>query len=368
MSTRALFLILFLAGLFPQAIWVAKAENGASIVALVNDEPISNHDVDMRIKLALANSPEVKKALQRKLKEASTQVLWRQMIEKYRPTSREEAEKLQVRLVRQLQSDIQTSMKKGLRKKILEELIEERIQLQTATKLGLALTDEDLNERLDQIAKNNKSKSTGKTMTGQEFSKAMEAMGVPVAEFRNRMKARGSWIRVVRSKFQYQVNIGDQDVDRMISDVDDKDAKMQTIYTVQRVRLPISVSASETKKAAALIEAETLRQSVTSCSQLEKAVSRFSDASVNSLGSKRGDNFPNALQLFLASTENGRLTPATLTSSGVELYAVCGRKQKKMANLSKRNEVKEQLRQQEFEILARRYMQDLRQEASIEYR
>jgi peptidyl-prolyl cis-trans isomerase SurA len=240
--------------------------------------------------------------------------------------------------------------------------------MQQAAKLGVALTEEDLDEQLEQIAARNKDAATGKPMGRQDFAAALEKMGIPISEFRNRLKAKGGWVRVVRRKFQYQVNIGDQDVDRLINVEDDSSSKLQTFYAVQRLSLPVSISASEATKAEMFAQAEALRQSVKSCSQLKEVAERFSGAEVKALGSKTAESFPNAMRAYLTQMTDGQLSPPAVTSSGVELYAVCERKQKKVADLSKRDEVKEKLRSEEFEILARRYMQDLRQEASIEYR
>jgi len=344
------------------------AQNTTSIVALVNDEPISNHDIDMRIKLYLANSKDLRVRLQKKLSSARTKKLWQKMVQDYQPQSRAEAQKLQKKLVKKLRREVQNSMKGSLKKKILKELVNERIQMQQANKLGVALTKEEMDARLDRIASRNKNKKTGKTLTRQEFAKSLARMGIPVREFRNRMKAKGSWIRVVRQKFQFQVNIGNQDVDRLINTQGDAAGKMKTVYKIQRIRLQLSSSASDAVKAEKLIRAEKLRKSISSCGSLKKAVARMSGTSLKSLGSKQSDSFPHTMRAYLSHTKNGHLTPPTLTSSGVELYAVCDRKERRIADKTKRKAVKEKLRQAEFEVLARRHLQDLRQEASIEYR
>ncbi|MCP4936859.1 MAG: hypothetical protein GY927_22320 [bacterium] len=346
----------------------ATAQSTTSIVALVNDEPISNHDINMRIKLYLANSKELRTRLQKKLRSESTKKKWRKMIDEYRPQNQTEANDLQKKLVSKIRAQVQASMKGKLKKRILKELVDERIQLQQANKLGVALTDEDLDTRLDSIAKRNKNKKTGKPLTRDQFTKSLRSMGIPIREFRSRMKAKSSWIRVVRRKFQYQINIGDQDVDRLIDTQTDAAVKMKTVYKIKRIRLSLASNASESNKSQRLVRADKLRQSITSCKQLEKAVGRVDGASLKSLGTKAGDTFPHTMRSYLSHTKDGHLTPATLTSSGVELYAVCERKQRRIADKTKRQAVKEKLRQQEFEILARRHLQDLRQDASIEYR
>ena len=255
-----------------------------------------------------------------------------------------------------------------MRKSVLKELVNERIQLQEAEKLGVALSEEEVDEIIKRKASGYKHKKTGKPYTAKEFLNKLKASGVPVSEFRTFLKARSSWRRVVLRKFRYQVNIGNQEIDRLISSDGDAKAKVKTVFKIQRVRLTLSPGASEALKAKRLIAADQLRQRVTSCKQLKKAVGRIDGSSLKLLGTKPADTFPHTMRSYFNNTKDGHLTPPTLTSSGVELYAICQRKKRHVADQSKRKAVKEKLRQQEFQILARRHLQDLRQAASIEYR
>jgi peptidyl-prolyl cis-trans isomerase SurA len=54
-------------------------------------------------------------------------------------------------------------------------------------------------------------------------------------------------------------------------------------------------------------------------------------------------------------------------AGGIEIYAVCGRRSIK-ADEKERERAQEELAQKEFEIMAKRQLRDLRQDAHIEYR
>ena len=60
------------------------------------------------------------------------------------------------------------------------------------------------------------------------------------------------------------------------------------------------------------------------------------------------------------------LPPAT-AAGGIEVYAVCGRRPIK-ADEKQREKAQEELAQKEFEIVAKRHLRDLRQDAHIEFR
>ena len=353
------------------ALLLSTSTTGASstsIVALVNDEPITSYNVNERIKLLTSDSPQFRKALQKKFTEKRSKNMWVKIQQDYRPQSKAEAMKLMNGLRKTLRREVLASFRGKLKKNSLDELIEERIKFQAATKLGVSLTDEDLDTQLERTAARNKNPKNGKPMTKAQFLKILSLKGVPIDEYRVRIKAKLSWIRVIQRKFQYQVNIGDQAIDRLINNDTGDKAPVKTVFKMQRVRLSLKSTASESVKARRFIRAEKLRKAVTSCKQLKNAVARINGASLKALGTKSAETFPHTMRIYLNHTKDGHLTPPTLTSSGVELYAVCQRKQRRVADKKKRKAVKAKLRSQEYQILARRHLQDLKQEALIEYR
>jgi peptidyl-prolyl cis-trans isomerase SurA len=61
------------------------------------------------------------------------------------------------------------------------------------------------------------------------------------------------------------------------------------------------------------------------------------------------------------------MLPPSVGQAGIEIWAVCGRKVLK-ADDQKREMAQGELRQKEFEILAKKHLKDLRQDAAIEFR
>jgi peptidyl-prolyl cis-trans isomerase SurA len=70
---------------------------------------------------------------------------------------------------------------------------------------------------------------------------------------------------------------------------------------------------------------------------------------------------------MLLSAKDGDMLPPGTGAHGVEIYAVCGRRAIK-ADSKQREQVQAELQQKEFELLARRHLLDLRQDAHIEVR
>ena len=61
------------------------------------------------------------------------------------------------------------------------------------------------------------------------------------------------------------------------------------------------------------------------------------------------------------------MLPPSTAAHGIEVYAVCGRRPIK-ADEKQREKAEGELAQREFEIVAKRHLRDLRQDAHIEYR
>ena len=70
---------------------------------------------------------------------------------------------------------------------------------------------------------------------------------------------------------------------------------------------------------------------------------------------------------MLLSAKDGDMLPPSTTAAGIEVYAVCGRRTT-LANDAQRTKTQEELQYQQLEILAKRHMRNLRQDAHIEYR
>ena len=70
---------------------------------------------------------------------------------------------------------------------------------------------------------------------------------------------------------------------------------------------------------------------------------------------------------MLINARDGEMLPASVGDKAVELWVICGRKTVG-ADDAKRESAKEDLRQREFQVLAERHLNDLRQDAHIEYR
>jgi len=344
-----------------------------SIVVLVNDDPITDYQVEQRSRLMAmqANIGEQAQAnFKRLIQQESTNQRLRQIlhetIQANPGKSREEIlaafERRKQQFAEQLQRQAVESARAAAipayRKKALDELIEERLKLQEAQRLGITIDDSQVDDIIKNIAARNKK-------TPEQFAQDLKRMGVDVNTMRERFRATLAWNAVVRRRFSAQVAVSQRDIDRMISS-SAGNAEDQVELRLHRVTLPVTGKLDQKVMAQKLDEAERVWRNFKGCSSTA-ALSKQIGAKFEDLGPTKPSAVPEPTRSLLLNAKDGEMVPPNMSSKGVELYAVCGRKVIK-ANEQVREQVAQELQQKEFEVLAERHLRDLRQDAHIEYR
>jgi peptidyl-prolyl cis-trans isomerase SurA len=249
----------------------------------------------------------------------------------------------------------------AMRKKVIEDLISERIQLQEAIKSSVIISDDQINEVFGGVAKSN-------NMTATQLTASLAQLGVNIKTMNEQIRARLAWRRVVQRKFRNQVSVNASQIDKAISiEAPSGDQQEATEFQLQRVRLELPDDADQRTIANRLVEASRLRSRINSCSSIAKVIKPVRKASVKSIGRKKAEQVAQPTRAILLAAKEGQMTPPTITSSGIELYVVCARRTVNR-NDKQRQEVRSKLVSQEYSILARRHLRDLRQEAFVERR
>jgi peptidyl-prolyl cis-trans isomerase SurA len=353
-----------------------SAKSEQAIVLLVNDEPITAYEIQQRANfLALQGStgltPELK---------AKAEVRWAQitkdpkinerlnaMLRERKVTNQEQAQAVQKEFVMKLQHDMldqlqregRAAMMPKLKKEAQEELIDERLKLQEAKRGGIEISDADVRRMMKTLADRNK-------MTEDQFAQHIKGMGVDIATMSERTRAQAAWREVVRRKFSAQIAITSRDVDRMISATANETGADTVELQVEKITLPTHGKMDQAALAKRYAEADGLRQRISGCSAMgglaKEVNARFED-----LKYIKPSAISEPTRSMLLNARDGDVLPPTTTPGGIEIYAVCSRRSIK-ADEKEREKAQEELAQKEFEIMAKRQLRDLRQDAHIEYR
>jgi peptidyl-prolyl cis-trans isomerase SurA len=247
----------------------------------------------------------------------------------------------------------------ALKKEATDMLIDERLQIMEARKLGVTPNEDDVTKILEDMSQKNKLSVDGLTT-------ALGQVGVNIKTLTDRIRAQIAWQEAVRRKFRRDVQIGDADVTQAMSDAgaEEGGAQAETALQLRQVKFEIPAGADQRTIAAKLAAAEGLRGRFRSCAELAKGVS---GASVKTLQDQKPASLAQPARLLVTSAKVGQMTPPTITQAAVELYAVCGKRSFR-GDDDARAETQRKLMNQEMGLRAERLLRDLRQEAFIEYR
>jgi peptidyl-prolyl cis-trans isomerase SurA len=297
----AVLLLCLLCGIFP------GAAQEVSIKVLVNDDPISDYDIDQRTRfLAISTQQQPSPAM---------------------------------------------------KKQATDMLIDERLQLQQARKAGVTPDEGDVTKILENMAQKNNLSVDG-------LATALGHAGVNIKTLKDRIRAQIAWQETVQRKFRREIQISDSEIDKAMSDTGGEAAVTENTLQLRQVRFDIPAGADQRTIAARLAAAEALRARFGSCAELSKSVN---GASIKTLQDQKPASLAQPARLLVMNAKVGQMTPPTITQATVELYAVCG-KQSAKGDDEARQGAQRKLMNEELGIRAERLLRDIRQEAFIEYR
>lgn len=352
------------AALPPSSASAATSSSSQSIVALVNDDPITGYEIDQRVNLALLGTPEIQRELQKKLKAKNINDKFKAFAiarlkanpPKTEAEQQQRIRQLQQQFVESIRAEVMKDIRPKVRKAALDELIEERIKMQEAKRLNVVSGDEEVDRVIKTMAERNK-------MTPKEFAEHVAKMGANISAMRARIQASLSWADVIRRRYGHQIQVAGQGADRFGANLGGVDEVELRVH-----RILLSVPPDDQKQVAQrLSEAERVRTQFTGCKSTEALAKATGNARFDDLGARKPSSIPEPTRSLLLAAGDEEMLPPTIGEGGVELWAVCSRKVVKAADAQREN-AESELRQKEFDILSKKHLKDLRQDAHIEIR
>jgi len=343
-----------------------------TIAALVNDEPITGYEIDQRAMMLSGTNvqAQAKANFMAIIKNPKTSEHLKQILQdtaqKNQGKSRDEIiaifeqrkKEYGLSLQRQAFESARAATLPAMKKQALEELIDDRLKTQEAKKQSVTIEDSQVDVVVKSIADRNK-------MTIEQFQKQIGGSLDPI---KNRIRATLSWNEVVRKKFAPLINVSNRDVDKLVATSSiTGDAGGDVELELQRVRIAMPAHSEQNGVATRIQEADKIRQKFTGCQSTAQAATGITGARFESLGKQRPSAIPEPTRTLLLNAADGEMLPPTVNDGAVELWVVCGRKAIKASEVQ-RDQAEGELKQKEFELMAKRYLKDLREDAHIEYR
>ncbi|MGC2811713.1 MAG: peptidylprolyl isomerase [Bradyrhizobium sp.] len=291
----------------------AAAPSYAQVAVMVNGEPITNYDIEQRSKL-----------------------------------------------------DFLSSHKKMTRKEVIDELIDQKVKIREAKQFGVDPTGSDVDASFAQM-------SARMRTTPDQLSKTLENQGIRPETLKERIKSEMVWTSLVRGRYKESLQVGEKEVAAAAAvevKGDEKDAKLETEsyeYKMQPIVLLVPRGSAPAILEAKQKEAEALRGRIQTCDEANAFFKSMPNAAIRETVTKTSADLPPALREVLDKTPIGHMTAPEVTKQGVEMVALCGRKQTTV-DTPKKKEIRDKMYNEKFEAKSKAYLEQVRKAAMIEYR
>jgi peptidyl-prolyl cis-trans isomerase SurA len=245
------------------------------------------------------------------------------------------------------------------RQEVLDELINERLKLREAKKFGLDVSASEVDTAYASMAGRMR-------FTADQLTQQLARSGVNVATLKARIKADIAWSQIVRGRYQASLQIGEKDI---LSAMETKsDDSVGYDYTMRPILFLVPAGSPETLIDGRKREAEALRGRFQGCEEGITFARALRDVAVREQVIRSSADIPAELRKVLEGIEVGRLTPPEVTKFGIEMFAICAKKESTADNSPGKRQAKENLMAKRYEQRSKQYLQELRRGAMLEYK
>jgi peptidyl-prolyl cis-trans isomerase SurA len=252
------------------------------------------------------------------------------------------------------------------RQQVVDELIDAKLKIQVGKRYLLDLPDKDVDTAYGEMAKRMRMNADGLT-------KVLAAQGIGADTLKNRIRADIVWSQIVRGKFQQSLQVREKDVlEAMESKKGGAAAGTEAAGPANfEYRLTPILFVVPRGSAAPVIEgrtreAESLRSRFQTCDEGLPVAKAIRDVAVRNPITKTSADLAPALREILDKTPVGKLTAPEVTPNGVEVFALCSKKETGADTTAKR-QTRDEIFSKAFQSKASRYLAELRKAAMIEH-
>lgn len=249
--------------------------------------------------------------------------------------------------------------KQPSRQEVIEDLIDEKLKIQVSRRYKVEVAEKEIEQNYADMGKRLR-------LTPEQLTQAFAQSGVDATTLKSRIRADTAWQYLIRGKFQSSLQISEKSVlaELKARKPDDSAPAVGYDYTLRPILFIVQ------RGDTALLDlrrrdAEALRARFTSCVTGLAVARALRDVAVREPITKNSSELLPALRDILDNTEIGHLTAPETTSQGVELFALCERKETR-SDTPEKTDVRNKMFVEQFQSKANNLLRDLRRQAMIE--
>jgi len=245
------------------------------------------------------------------------------------------------------------------RQEVLDELINEKLKVREAKKLGFEIPSSEVDTAYASVASRMR-------LTPEQLTEQLAKSGVNASTLKARLKADMTWPQLVRGRYQASLQIGDKDILTAMESKSNDSVGYD--YTLRPILFLVPTESAEAFVEGRKREAEALRGRFQGCETGIAFARALKDVAVRDQVVRSSADIPAELRKVLDGVEVGRLTAPEVTKFGIEMFAICAKKESTADNSPIRRQVRDSIMAERFEQRSKQYLQELRRGAMLEYK
>ncbi|KFC67226.1 hypothetical protein FF80_02329 [Devosia sp. LC5] len=240
------------------------------------------------------------------------------------------------------------------RKGATDQLIDEALQMDEAKRLGITVSNAQIDEGLQQVSRNIK-------ISQDKLIQLLQQNGVGIETLRDRLRAAIAWNAVTEQAIMPQVRISDLELDQKAAS---QVAAFQTYdYILKEI---IFVAPGGQGAGGRTAQANRYRSSFAGCDSAVQLSLSYTDAAVIDVGRRHATQLPEAIAKELAGLNVGGITKPRVVDTGVSMLAVCQKTQAEDLTFIK-GDLEAEAGTSALQQQTTNYLADLRSRAKIIY-
>lgn len=249
------------------------------------------------------------------------------------------------------------------RQAVINMLIDETLEIREARQYSIDVPDSEIESAYGNIADH-------MGVDSKKLTEILDHAGSSADALKNRLRAQLAWNALIRGRYKASLEIPDSDVEAALQlhqNHSDEKKDVGYEYTMRPIILIVPTGSPAAAYEARKRDADALRARFQNCGDGIPFARALNDVAVRDQVLKFSADLPDQVRTILDGTEVGHLTPPETTAEGVQMFAVCGKRQTKNDTPGKK-QIRDEIFEKRFGAQAKRYLQRLRAEAMIEYK
>ena len=253
-----------------------------------------------------------------------------------------------------------TTRKRPTRQEAIEELVNDKVKLRQATRLDVDISNSAVDRAFAGMGRQG-----GQGVAG--LSAALKQAGIDVRAFKAKLRADLAWREVLQRMSPGSFQVRDADVVAALLAKGQKPTAKALQYTMRQFVFVVPRGSPQTVSERRLKEAESLRAKFSDCDRDVQLAREYPEVVVKDPVIRISTDLPARLQELIEKIPDGKMTPPEPVAAGVEVVAICARKET-VADVSARREIRDQLLTNRLESQEKQVLDQLRRQSIIEYK